>query len=67
MAGRMLDALVKGKRRIRTIIRESRRLLAEGKIDYPEFMKRACAARPVVGHRNTGTASIDERSRQALG
>ncbi|MEM9755145.1 MAG: IlvD/Edd family dehydratase [Pseudomonadota bacterium] len=51
-----------------TIIWESRRLLAEGKIDYDEFMDRACASAPSLGHCNTmGTASTMNALAEALG
>ena len=51
-----------------TVIWESRRLLAEGKIDYDEFMARACASAPSLGHCNTmGTASTMNALAEALG
>lgn len=51
-----------------TIVWESRRLLAEGRIDYPEFLSRACAAAPSLGHCNTmGTASTMNAMAEALG
>ncbi len=51
-----------------TVIWESRRLLAEGKIDYETFMERACAAAPSLGHCNTmGTASTMNAMAEALG
>ncbi|MFZ3582802.1 IlvD/Edd family dehydratase [Loktanella sp. DJP18] len=67
--GPMLDGWWKGKRAgSGTIIWESRRLLAEGKIDYAEFMKRACASAPSLGHCNTmGTASTMNAMAEALG
>ncbi len=47
---------------------ESRRLLAEGKIDYDEFMSRVCASAPSLGHCNTmGTASTMNAMAEALG
>ncbi|MGH1452442.1 MAG: dihydroxy-acid dehydratase, partial [Paracoccaceae bacterium] len=57
--GPMLDGWWKGKRAgSGTIVWESRRLLAEGKIDYDEFMSRVCSSAPSLGHCNTmGTAS----------
>jgi dihydroxy-acid dehydratase len=60
---------LKGKRAgSGTIIWESRRLLAEGKIDYDEFMERACASAPSLGHCNTmGTASTMNALAEALG
>lgn len=67
--GPMLDGWWKGKRAgSGTIIWESRRLLAEGKIDYDEFIKRACASAPSLGHCNTmGTASTMNAMAEALG
>ena len=51
-----------------TIVWESRRLLAEGKIDYEEFMDRVCASAPSLGHCNTmGTASTMNALAEALG
>ena len=51
-----------------TIIWESRRLLAEGTIDYEEFMERVCASAPSLGHCNTmGTASTMNALAEALG
>ena len=50
------------------IMWESRRLLAEGKIDYEEFMGRVCASAPSLGHCNTmGTASTMNAMAEALG
>jgi dihydroxy-acid dehydratase len=67
--GPMLDGWWKGKRAgSGTIIWESRRLLAEGKIDYDEFMGRVCASAPSLGHCNTmGTASTMNALAEALG
>jgi dihydroxy-acid dehydratase len=67
--GPMLDGWWKGKRAgSGTIIWESRRLLAEGKIDYDEFMARACSSSPSLGHCNTmGTASTMNALAEALG
>jgi len=67
--GPMLDGWWQGKRAgSGTIIWESRRLLAEGKIDYDEFMSRACASAPSLGHCNTmGTASTMNAMAEALG
>ncbi|WP_343079056.1 IlvD/Edd family dehydratase [Ostreiculturibacter nitratireducens] len=67
--GPMLDGWWKGKRAgSGTIIWESRRLLAEGKIDYDEFISRACASAPSLGHCNTmGTASTMNAMAEALG
>lgn len=67
--GPMLDGWWKGKRAgSGTIVWESRRLLAEGKIDYDEFMSRVCASAPSLGHCNTmGTASTMNAMAEALG
>lgn len=67
--GPMLDGWWKGKRAgSGTIIWESRRLLAEGEIDYDEFMNRACSSAPSLGHCNTmGTASTMNAMAEALG
>ncbi len=67
--GPMLDGWWKGKRAgSGTIVWESRRLLAEGEIDYPEFMNRVCASAPSLGHCNTmGTASTMNAMAEALG
>lgn len=67
--GPMLDGWWKGKRAgSGTIIWEGRRLLAEGKIDYDEFMDRACASAPSLGHCNSmGTASTMNAIAEALG
>ncbi|SFD44249.1 IlvD/Edd family dehydratase [Roseivivax sediminis] len=67
--GPMLDGWWKGQRAgSGTIIWESRRLLAEGKIDYDEFISRACASAPSLGHCNTmGTASTMNAMAEALG
>ena len=67
--GPMLDGWWKGKLAgSGTIIWEGRRLLAEGKIDYDEFMDRVCASAPSLGHCNTmGTASTMNALAEALG
>ncbi|QBX99970.1 dihydroxy-acid dehydratase [Rhodophyticola sp. CCM32] len=67
--GPMLDGWWQGERAgSGTIIWESRRLLAEGRIDYDEFMDRACASAPSLGHCNTmGTASTMNALAEALG
>ncbi|WP_121061426.1 IlvD/Edd family dehydratase [Chachezhania antarctica] len=67
--GPMLDGWWKGKRAgSGTIVWESRRLLAEGEIDYDEFMERVCASAPSLGHCNTmGTASTMNAMAEALG
>jgi dihydroxy-acid dehydratase len=65
----MLDGWWKGKRAgSGMVVWEGRRLLAEGKIDYEEFMERACASAPSLGHCNTmGTASTMNAMAEALG
>lgn len=67
--GPMLDGWWKGERAgSGTIIWESRRLLAEGKIEYDEFIERACSSAPSLGHCNTmGTASTMNAMAEALG
>lgn len=67
--GPMLDGWWNGKLAgSGTIIWESRRLLAEGKIDYEEFITRVCASAPSLGHCNTmGTASTMNAMAEALG
>jgi dihydroxyacid dehydratase/phosphogluconate dehydratase len=43
-------------------------MLAEGEIDYEEFMELACASAPSLGHCNTmGTASTMNALAEALG
>ena len=67
--GPMLDGWWNGKLAgSGTIVWESRRLLAEGAIDYEEFMARVCASAPSLGHCNTmGTASTMNAMAEALG
>ncbi|MEE9453536.1 MAG: IlvD/Edd family dehydratase [Paracoccaceae bacterium] len=67
--GPMLDGWWKGKLAgSGTIIWESRRQLAEGTIDYDEFINRACASAPSLGHCNTmGTASTMNALAETLG
>lgn len=67
--GPMLDGWWKGQRvGSGGVIWEGRRLLAEGKIDYKEFIDRACASAPSLGHCNTmGTASTMNAMAEALG
>ena len=67
--GPMLDGWYKGRRAgSGMVVWEGRRLLAEGKIDYEEFMERACASAPSLGHCNTmGTASTMNAMAEALG
>ncbi|MEM1384333.1 MAG: IlvD/Edd family dehydratase [Pseudomonadota bacterium] len=67
--GPMLDGWWKGELAgSGTVVWESRRLLAEGAIDYEEFMARVCASAPSLGHCNTmGTASTMNALAEALG
>lgn len=67
--GPMLDGWWNGKLAgSGTIVWESRRLLAEGVIDYEEFISRVCASAPSLGHCNTmGTASTMNAMAEALG
>ncbi len=67
--GPMLDGWWKGSLAgSGTVVWESRRLMAEGKIDYDEFMARVCASAPSLGHCNTmGTASTMNSLAEALG
>lgn len=67
--GPMLDGRWRGKLAgSGTIVWESRRKLAEGEIDYEEFMNRVCASAPSLGHCNTmGTASTMNALAEALG
>ena len=67
--GPMLDGWWQGKRAgSGTIVWESRRLLADGTIDYEEFINRVCASAPSLGHCNTmGTASTMNAMAEALG
>src|SRR5581483_550567 len=51
-----------------TIIWEGRRLYAEGKIDYEQFMQMVASSAPSVGHCNTmGTATSMNSLAEALG
>lgn len=67
--GPMLDGWWKGKLAgSGTIVWESRRLLAEGKIDESEFRARVCSSAPSLGHCNTmGTASTMNALAEGLG
>jgi len=67
--GPMLDGWWNGKLvGSGTIVWESRRLLADGKIDLEEFMSRVCASAPSLGHCNSmGTASTMNAMAEALG
>ena len=51
-----------------TIVWEGRKLFAEGKIDYEEFMKMVSSSAPSVGHCNTmGTATSMNSLAETLG
>ena len=65
----MLDGWWEGKRAgSGMVVWEGRRLLAEGRIDYAEFIGRVCASAPSLGHCNTmGTASTMNAMAEALG
>ena len=67
--GPMLDGWFKGKLAgSGTIVWEARKLLAEGEIDYEEFMEMVAASAPSVGHCNTmGTATSMNSLAEALG
>lgn len=68
-SGPMLDGWHKGQLAgSGTIVWESRKLYAAGKIDYEEFMDRSCASVPSIGHCNTmGTALSMNSLAEALG
>jgi dihydroxy-acid dehydratase len=67
--GPMLNGYFEGQRAgSGTVIWQSKRLLAEGRIDYDEFMDRVASSAPSVGHCNTmGTASTMNSLAEALG
>jgi dihydroxy-acid dehydratase len=67
--GPMLNGYYEGKRAgSGLVIWESRRLLAQGKIDREAFMERAAASAPSTGHCNTmGTALSMNCLAEALG
>jgi dihydroxy-acid dehydratase len=67
--GPMLDGWWKGRLSgSGTIVWEGRKLYAEGKIDYEEFMKMVSSSAPSVGHCNTmGTATSMNSLAEALG
>jgi dihydroxy-acid dehydratase len=67
--GPMLDGWWKGRLSgSGTIVWEGRKLYAEGKIGYDEFMDMVCSSAPSVGHCNTmGTASSMNGLAEALG
>ena len=61
--GPMLDGWWKGRLSgSGTIVWEGRKMLAEGKIGYDEYMDMVASSAPSVGHCNTmGTALLDEQ------
>ena len=67
--GPMLDGWWRGKLAgSGTIVWEGRKLYAEGKITYDEFMDMVCSSAPSVGHCNTmGTASSMNSLAEVLG
>jgi dihydroxy-acid dehydratase len=67
--GPMLDGWWKGRLSgSGTIVWEGRKLYAEGKIDYEQFMQMVSSSAPSVGHCNTmGTASSMNGLAEALG
>ncbi len=67
--GPMLNGYIDGRRAgSGLVIWQSRRLLATGDIDYPEFMDRVARSAPSVGHCNTmGTALSMNSIAEALG
>jgi dihydroxyacid dehydratase/phosphogluconate dehydratase len=67
--GPMLDGWFKGKLAgSGTVVWHARKLLAEGEIEYEEFMQMVAASAPSAGHCNTmGTASSMNGLAEALG
>ena len=67
--GPMLDGWWKGRLSgSGTIVWEGRKLYAEGKIGYEEFMEMVCSSAPSIGHCNTmGTATSMNSLAEALG
>jgi dihydroxy-acid dehydratase len=67
--GPMLDGWWRGKLAgSGMVVWEGRRLYAEGKIGYDEFMDMVCSSAPSVGHCNTmGTASSMNSLAESLG
>src|SRR5271168_1015364 len=67
--GPMLDGWWRGRLSgSGTIVWEGRKLFAEGKIDYDEFMQMVSSSAPSVGHCNTmGTATSMNSLAEALG
>ncbi len=68
-AGPMLNGWHDGERTgSGTIVWKARELMAEGKIDYPQFLKLVASSAPSTGHCNTmGTASTMNSLAEALG
>ena len=68
-AGPMLNGWFNGERTgSGTIVWKARELMAEGKIDYPQFLKLVASSAPSTGHCNTmGTASTMNSLAEALG
>ena len=68
-AGPMLNGWHEGERTgSGTIVWKARELMAEGKIDYPQFLKLVASSAPSTGHCNTmGTASTMNSLAEALG
>lgn len=68
-AGPMLNGWHEGQRTgSGTIVWKARELMAEGKIDYPQFLKLVASSAPSTGHCNTmGTASTMNSLAEALG
>ncbi len=67
--GPMLNGWYRGERTgSGTVVWKSRELLAEGKIDYDQFMDRVASSAPSVGYCNTmGTATTMNSLAEALG
>ena len=67
--GPMLNGWYRGERTgSGTVVWRSRELLAEGKIDYDQFMDRVASSAPSVGYCNTmGTATTMNSLAEALG
>ena len=68
-SGPMLNGWFNGERTgSGTIVWKARELMAEGKIDYPQFLKLVASSAPSTGHCNTmGTASTMNSLAEALG
>jgi dihydroxy-acid dehydratase len=67
--GPMLNGWHEGERTgSGTIVWKARELMAEGRIDYPQFLKLVASSAPSTGHCNTmGTASTMNSLTEALG